>query len=125
MEEKEINIEVGQTYNYFDDGKITTSRKATVIINSIIAFEDIDEETYSEWKIETEECDWLYSKETDFFVKGTIDLGTYNGKPNKEDVVFVRTINDGWFSLGWWAGRLDVDGSLNAKLEEYLKNREE
>jgi hypothetical protein len=35
-----------------------------------------------------------------------------------EKIIFVRTINnnDGWFSLGWWGGRLDIDGSLNAML---------
>ena len=35
-----------------------------------------------------------------------------------EKIIFVRTVknNDGWFSLGFWGGRLDIDGSLNAIL---------
>jgi len=30
----------------------------------------------------------------------------------KTDVTFVRCVNNGWFSLGFWAGRLDIDGEL-------------
>lgn len=29
---------------------------------------------------------------------------------------FVRTINHCWFSLGFWGGRLDIDGTLNKKI---------
>ena len=32
----EINIEIGKTYNYFDDGKIRESRKCPVLITKII-----------------------------------------------------------------------------------------
>lgn len=62
------------------------------------------------WK---EEWDWVYAEKTDFFIKGDLQLGSEIQK-----IIFVRTINnnDGWFSMGWWAGRLDIDGSLNAQL---------
>ena len=105
---------LGQTYNYFDDGKIRESRRMAVVITEIIPFSEIDEETLNDWKEEVEECDWLYAKETDYFVKA--DLKVSDDKVEK--IIFVRTINnnDGWFSLGWWGGRLDIDGSLNALL---------
>ena len=105
---------LGQTYNYFDDGKIRPSRRMEVVITEIIPFNEIDAETLESWKEEVEECNWLYAKETDFFVKG--DLKVSDDKIEK--IIFVRTINNnyGWFSLGWWGGRLDIDGSLNALL---------
>lgn len=105
---------LGKTYNYFDDGKIKPSRKLEVTITEIIPFNEIDEGTLNDWKQEVEDCHWLYAKETDYFVKG--DLKVSDNKIAK--IIFVRTVNneDGWFSLGWWAGRLDIDGSLSANL---------
>lgn len=99
---------IGQIYNYFDDGKIRESRKMEVEITDIIPFNDIDSETKKEWLIEVDECDWLYNPETDYFIKGilhTTDIG-------RERVIFVRDVNNGWFSLGWWGGSLDVDGEI-------------
>ena len=104
---------LGQTYNYFDDGKIRPSRRMRVTITEIIPFSEIDEETLNDWKEEVKQCDWLYAKETDYFVKA--DLKVSDNKTEK--IIFVRTINNnGWFSLGWWGGRLDIDGSLDASL---------
>jgi hypothetical protein len=102
---------LGKKYNYFDDGKIKPSRRMEVIITGVIPFDEIDLETLNDWKEEVEECDWLYAKETDFFIKG--DLKVFDDKIEK--IIFVRTTNnsEGWFSLGYWAGRLDIDGSLN------------
>jgi len=104
---------LGKTYNYFDDGKIKLSRRAEVVITDIIPFNEIDKETLNDWKQEVKDCYWLYAKETDFFVKA--DLKVSDNQIEK--IIFVRTIkNNGWFSLGWWGGRLDIDGSLNALL---------
>lgn len=105
---------VGQNYNYFDDGKIKPSRMREVIITKIIPFDEVDEETLSAWREDVENCDWLYAHKTDFFIKA--DLKITNDKI--EEITFVRTINneDGWFSIGWWGGRLDIDGSLKASL---------
>ena len=99
---------VGQTYHYFDDGKIKVSRRAEVVITDVIPFENIDEETLIQWKEAVEECDWLYAPETDFFVK----VDTFF------DITFVRTKEDNWFSFGFLAGRLDIDGSLNEQLNK-------
>ena len=105
---------LGQTYNYFDDGKIRPSRRMEVVITEIIPFSEIDEETLNDWKEEVEECYWLYAKETDYFVKA--DLKVSDDKTEK--IIFVRTINnnDGWFSLEKKKKILDKDGTTNALL---------
>lgn len=102
------NIILNQIYNYFDDGKIRESRKMSVLITNIIPFDEIDEITLQLWQEEIDECEWLYAKETDYFIKGTLQTRLAN-----IDIIFVRTIDNTWFSLGWWGGILDVDGSLS------------
>ena len=102
--------EIGKIYNCFDDGKINKSRLYTVEISEIIPFDKIDKETFKKWKEQVNQCQWLYAKETDYFIK------TINGEDG--DAVFVRTKNIGWFSIGTFmnSGRLDVDGSLTQSL---------
>jgi hypothetical protein len=65
----------------------------------------------SNWAEEVTECYWLYANENDYFIKAESEhWASY----------FVRTTDGGWFSLGWWAGRLDIDGSLyNDMIENY------
>lgn len=106
---------VNENYNYFDDGKISPSRKDEVTITEVVEFNKIDKETLKDWEQEVKDYHWLYKKTTDYFIKGKL-------KDAEEDVVFVRTIkNNGWFSLGWLAGRLDIDGSLTERLNEAFK----
>jgi hypothetical protein len=101
---------IGQTYNCFDDGKISQSRLYTVDVKEVIPFDKIDSNTLDEWKEKVEYCDWLFAKETDYFIK------TENGEDG--NAIFVRTLNGGWFSMGYFmnSGRLDVDGELTAML---------
>jgi hypothetical protein len=105
---------IGQTYYYFDDGKIKLSRRGEVVITEVIPFEKIDEDTLNYWKEEVEACVWLYAQKTDFFVKAesTFSDGSIR------TMIFVRTIDNDWFSLGWIGSRLDIDGSLNDTLKE-------
>ena len=100
----------GRTYNYFDDGKVNPSRMYSVLITDVIPFSEIDKETLKFWEKEVEEYPWLYSSETPYFIKGDL----YLLEDTIEDICFVRTIDDDvyWFSLGYWAGLLDVDGTL-------------
>lgn len=104
---------LGQTYFYFDDGKISKSRRDEVTITEVIPFSDIDEDTLKFWKEEVEACSGfgLYESETDFFIKGFL-------KESNEEAIFVRS-KGGWFSIGPYlsSGRLDIDGSLNARLD--------
>jgi hypothetical protein len=108
---------IGKTYHYFDDGKIKVSRRGEVVITEVIPFKDIDQDTLNYWQEEVEECDWLYAPKTDFFVKSELTLSDGSIRT----VIFVRTIDDDWFSLGLRAGRLDIDGSLNDTLNKIMK----
>ena len=101
--------EVGKEYHAFDDGKIRPSRLEVVKITELIPFDKADEELINEWKQEVEECYWLYAEETDYFAKGEWD---------DEISYFVRTKDGGWFSMGWFGSRLDVDGDLYKKMIE-------
>lgn len=99
---------IGKTYNCFDDGKISESRRYEVVVKEIVNFKDIDKDTLEQWKEEVKQCDWLYASETDFFIK------TWNGSDIE---TFVRTKNNGWFGMGFMcSGRLDVDGNLSKML---------
>jgi len=105
---------LNKTYYFFDDGKIRPSRRSMVVIKEIIPFNEIDKETLTKWEQEVNVCDWLYRETTDYFVKA---------KTYYETIIFVRSKNDGWFSLldsSFGAGRLDIDGSLNAFCEEHF-----
>ena len=108
MQSVDLGIEIGKIYSNFDDGKIRPSRHLYVKILDIIPFNNIDNNVRGDWEEEIENQDWLYSPNTDYFIKGELTLSDDSTKV----VYYVRTINWGWFSLGWWAGRLDVDGSL-------------
>lgn len=104
--------EVGRTYNCFDDGKIRQSRLYQVNVCEVIPFEKCDDkEILDLWKMEVEQCYWLYAPETDYFVIGI-----------REDSVeiFVRTLQGDWFGIGGIidCGSLDVDGSLYDIMEE-------
>ena len=61
---------------------------------------------------EQKEAPWLYAEETDYIVKGV--------SPRiLETQYFVRTVDGGWFSLGWWGSRLDIDESLYTQMCKY------
>lgn len=111
-----MNIEIGKTYNHFDDGKIRESRRSPVTITEIIPFDQVDEETFNRWREEVQKFDWLFAKETDFFIKGLLE----EVKNNPVEITYVRTLQQKWFSLsidGWSGGILDVDGSLSKELK--------
>lgn len=103
-----MNIEIGKTYNCFDDGKIRENRRYEVKITDIIPFNNINEEILNLWKNEVKSCHWLYKHETDYFIKGEQIIN----KNTTKYPIFVRTKDNKWFSLGFWGSILDVDGSL-------------
>lgn len=104
--------EVGKKYHIFDDGKIRPSRHSITTIAEAIPFAEFkDEEILEAWQIEVEECYWLFATETDYFIRGTFD--------KDDDMWFVRTVDGGWFSLGWFGSRLDIDSSLYSKMIEW------
>ena len=105
-------IHIGETYNYFDDGKIKLSRRIPVTITDIIPFDEIDSDTLEFWKQEIEEVNWVYAKDTDYFIKADLEID----KNIIKKIIFVRSVDHcigKWFSIGFWGGVLDIDGSLN------------
>ena len=103
--------EVGKEYHAFDDGKIRPSRLEHVKIVEVIPFMECEDiELIVQWCREVKDCYWLYATETDYFIKAYC--------PKDDPMYFVRTVDGGWFSLGWWASRLDMDGSLYKQMTE-------
>lgn len=87
------NIIIGKTYIDYDDGKIKPSRESEVVIIEKIPFKKASVELHNMWVTEVETCHWLYNPVTDYFLK------------TSKDEYYVRTLNNGWFSIGW-GGRL-------------------
>jgi hypothetical protein len=119
------NIQVGEFYHFFDDGKTSPSRHYICKCEGIITVEESKEllfETYywSEenntsvaltlydiWTKNKEQCPWLYDDDTPYFIVCSC--------PKYDDnlLYFVKTKSDGWFSMdvnSWWqSGELDID----------------
>lgn len=100
--------EVGKYYNNFDDGRIRGNRKIPVFITAIIPAKEIDDNTFNQWLSEVLDYYWLYAEKTDYFIKGILEIN----ENTKEEVVYVRTKNNEWFSLGFWRGLLDVNNKF-------------
>ena len=107
----------GEKLKFWDDGKVGHSRRYVAKVNGVFAPDDVkrifvirgDDEmsVYDIWLEQADECDWVYAKETDVFVRCFIPGYDDN------DIWFVRTKQGGWFSIdcqsGWQSGYLDVD----------------
>ena len=99
---------IGELYNSFDDGKIKETRRMSVKITDIIPFDEASEVILTMWKEEVENCYWLYNEQTDYFI--VADL--YVSDDIIYNIIYVRTKQNKWFSLGDWGGKLNCDGSL-------------
>ena len=124
---------LGQTYNYFDDGKIRPSRRMEVVITEIIPFNEIDAETLESWKEEVEECkkdirnhidklkqikstkitffsieEKLFLNKLNDYIEGCIDAGTIKSLDNC--VISTELIN----------GLLIADGQTPCTNFDYL-----
>ena len=112
-----MEIIIGKTYNCFNDGKIKESRRHEVTITEIIPFDAIDNQIKQDWLDEVDQCDWLYSENTDYFIKGLLNI-----TDETIEIVFVRTLDNDWFSLGYFGGELDETGELTKNLNIYESN---
>lgn len=112
--------EVGKTYDCFDDGKLSKSRHYQVEIEELIPFNEAKGDVQDWQRSEANQCHWLYAKESDYIVKAKPvgEGGDLAFSENKEEHYFVRTKDGGWFSLGFWAGRLDIDGTLMEAMQQ-------
>ena len=95
---------VGEKFHFFDDGKSSPSRHYIATITDVKKFDDLSETLQNEIKEEQKQCYWLYAKETDYVLKGVLN------NSNIEPLYFIRTTDGRWFSIGFWAGKLDIDG---------------
>lgn len=114
--------EIGKVYNCYDDGKVSYSRLYKVKILDLIKFENTGKDLFQAYLSEKDKWTHLYAKETDYFVVG---LSYELSIPMIE--IFVRTIDGGWFGMGfinsdlnvddsgWCSGRLDIDNSITIK----------
>lgn len=127
--------EIGKYYHFWDDGKSSPSRhyvckcervitpdEAKNIMVSVPYDDDLTIETtlYDHWlESEMPEHDWLYAKETDYFVECSCP------KYDENNLWFVRTRDGGWFSMNiqnWWqGGTLDVDEKILDGIIENIK----
>lgn len=139
---------IGNTYEFYDDGKIYPGRRYTTTVMDIISTEEaksvmfpiyVYEESdmipttivaegeepigetslYTVWEFNKEEHDWVFATETDYFIKCSIP------KYDEYPIWFVRTKEGNWFSLDiqshWQGGLLDIDNHLTKELEEWMK----
>lgn len=83
--------EIGKFYDCYDDGKIHYSRKYLVRITNIVPFSEISSEILKKWEEYKEGYDWLFAKETDYFI---IADSYEKGEFCLSESIFVRT-NDG------------------------------
>lgn len=114
------NIEIGKKYYYFDNGVISMSHCFIVEITNKIPFAEIDVHIRKRWEIDKKECYWLYNDSTDYFIQADVIIqgsAILNQLESKQTIYFVRTKEQGWFSLGLWGGRL-VD------IEFYKENQD-
>lgn len=104
--------EVGKEYHTFDDGKINFGRHFISRVTEVVPFAEVNNEVLlEEWRQEVMDYYWLYAPETDYFIKA-------EAENEEEPSYFVRTTDGGWFSLGWFGSRLDIDGSLYSSMIE-------
>lgn len=117
---------VGNSYRFFDDGKLTRSRMYIATVIDVVPFDkakDITVDTngywhitsmslVNAWEIDTDkEESWsVFANTTDYFIGCSIP------EYDKHTIWFARTKDNGWFSFNiqsnWQSGRLDVTGEL-------------
>ena len=108
-----LNIpEIGKFYFCYDDAKLRLSKQEIVKVLDVIPFNKISKKVLKLWKAEIKEADFLFNKETDYFIKV---------KELEYDTIhyLVRTIHNDWFGLGFVGGvLLDIDNSITKKLNK-------
>lgn len=94
---------IGRKYFAFNDGKVRPSRTVVIKITNIFDEKTIVDHIYDLWKEVSEDCDFLYSSETDYFIYG-------EDVENPEDTyIFARTYDGGWFSFNQGFGDVSLD----------------
>ena len=99
-----------QIYNFFDDGKCSSSRLYKAYVKKVIPFNKADIHLKIHLVNSALNCSWIWNGDTDYFI------GCYIPKYDDHLVWFARTVNGGWFSMdfqsNWNGGLLDVNRNI-------------
>ena len=126
--------QVGQIYHFFDDGKMSKNRhykaeclevitseeaKKVLLEFSVDGSSDIQKVSlYNIWKDNVKKYDRMYAEKTDYFVRCRVP------EFDENDLWFVRTINNRWFSMDiqscWQTGLLDVGNDMYEQGVKYF-----
>ncbi|MCD8208266.1 MAG: hypothetical protein LUD72_10050, partial [Bacteroidales bacterium] len=55
---------VGEIYNYYDDGKVRTTRQLKALVTKVVPFDEVDEGDKKKWEEDVKEDGWLYAEKT-------------------------------------------------------------
>lgn len=145
--DKEV-LEVGKTYKFYDDGKISPMRQFNAKVLRIITKEDGKEimfptyccedsdweETtivykdekphgqkslYDVWETKKQYLDWVFAEDTKYFIECSIP------RYDKDTIWFAERKDGGWYSMDiqsyWQGGLLDIFNNLTEELEVFCK----
>ena len=118
--------EIGKTYKFYDDGKITYSRQYRCKIINVIPYDNVSDKIKEQYRTLVNHYNWIFSLHTDYFIIGKVEEDII------ENQVFIRTLKGNWFSnaislntkdfdiidRGDVGGILDVDGVITKELEQ-------
>ena len=119
---------IGNSYHFFDDGKISSTRHYIAKCLDIIPFERFNDIIFNDaliydhemgecyisknstlmelWRLNVKDCPFLYAQQTDYAIQ--MSCPEYDEK----DLYFVRTVDKRWFSINiqndWQSGLLDI-----------------
>ena len=95
-----------QIYNFFDDGKYSSSRLYKAYVKKVIPFNKADIHLKIYLVNSALDCSWIWNGDTDYFI------GCYIPKYDNHLIWFARTKYGTWFSMdiqsNWQGGLLDV-----------------
>ena len=98
---------LGEKFHFFDAGRKNASRHFVVEIIKVIPWRCIAARNLRKSITqEQEKRPELFAETPDYICQGKI-----LGLP-LEPMWFTRTIDGGWYSVGFWSGLLDIDGSV-------------
>lgn len=117
---RDVIPKIGQTYDFYDDGKIHKGRHELVTITEVIVFDEASQNLIDLWRETILTCWGAHNPITDYFIIGKSDL--FKDKDKNPDYIFVRTFKGGWFSLDSLGGLLDVTGELTKRLNDTANN---
>lgn len=95
-----------QIYNFFDDGKCSSSRLYKAYVKKVIPFNKADIHLKIHLVNSALDCSWIWNGDTDYFI------GCYIPRYDNHLIWFARTKYGTWFSMdiqsNWQGGLLDV-----------------